>query len=351
LWIGLARAALANEHIEMEATEPAVVAEAINHHPAAKAYDQVIVGYLLQLADELKQEGGAGSSAVRRRLSRLISALDEGTLQRLIEMGGDLTQRKRFVLDATDALTVDAVVSLVQAAAATNKQTISTSMVRLLTKLSAFAEQGTHQIQLNADIALREQVQLLMEGWTMEDPNPDAYTRALESLAKRPQTVASNAKTEHPPEPLRIVQMALEVQAQGVPLWRAVEEILRQDGLTTLVMLFHSVEPQNVVARALLKHLAAPDRLRDSLGRENVDFDALYRILDFISEADAAPILMRTRMESELRATRLGVFKRLATMDMLVLEPLIVTGLTDPRWFVRRNMLALLNEKNAFTKL
>ena len=353
LWIGLARAALAREDIELESThtEPTVVAEAINGHPAAMAYDQVIVGYLLQLADELKQEGGAGAAAVRRRLSRLINALDDSTLQRLIEMGGDLPQRKRFVLDAADALAVDAVVDLVQAAAASTKQTISTSMVRLLTKLSAFAEQGTHQIQLHADTALREQVQLLMEGWTMEDPNPDAYTRALESLARRPQTVASNAKTQHPPEPLRIVQMALEVQTLGVPFWRAVEEVLRQDGLAALVLLLHSVEPDNAVAKALLQHLAAPERLRESLNRENVDFEALGRILDYISEANLAPILMRTLIDSELRATRIGVFKRLATMDLPVLEPLILTGLTDPRWFVRRNMLALLNEKNAFSEV
>src|SRR5262249_21476446 len=71
LWIGLARAALATEgrteEGQPESTEPTVVARAINEHPEAKAYDQVIVGYLLQLAQELKQEGGAGSSAVRRR--------------------------------------------------------------------------------------------------------------------------------------------------------------------------------------------------------------------------------------------------------------------------------------------
>jgi hypothetical protein len=352
LWIGLARAALAREDIDLESahTEPSVVAEAINGHPAAGAYDQIIVGYLLQLAEELKQEGGVGSAAVRRRLSGLINALDDATLERLIDMGGDLPQRKRFLLDAADALTVDAVVDLVQAAAASTKQTISTSMVRLLTKLSAFAEQGTHQIQLHADTALREQVQLLMEGWTMEDPNPDAYTRALESLARRPQTLAATAKTQLPPEPLRIVQMALEVQSLGVPFWRAVEEVLRQDGLAALVMLLHSVEPDNAVAQALLQHLATPDRLREALSRENVDFDALGRVLDYVSEANAAPLLMRSLIDSEFRDTRIGVFTRLAKMDILVLEPLILTGLTDPRWFVRRNMLALLNEKNAFSE-
>ncbi len=352
LWIGLARAALANEGQEIEpaSTEPAVVAQAINEHPAAVAYDQVIVGYLLQLAQELKQEGGAGSSAVRRRLSRLIGALDESTLQRLVDMGGDLPQRKQFVLDAADALTVDAVVELVQAAAATTKQNVSTSMIRLLTKLSAFAERGTHQVQLNADTALREQVQLLMEGWTIDDPNPDAYTRALESLARRPQTLASNARTQYPPEPLRVVQMSLEVQTVGVPFWRAVAEVLRTDGMGPVVALADQSGRDNSAAEALLDHLATPQVIQEQLARDDVDLEALNRIVGRLPEARVAPVLMHTLMESSTRATRLAVLRLLATMDMIVLEPMVLQGLQDPRWYVRRNMLALLNEKNAFTE-
>ena len=349
LWIGLARAALAAEerNIEPESTEPSVVAQAINEHPAAKAYDQVIVGYMLQLAQELKQDG-SGSSAVRRRMSRLIGALDENTLQRLIEMGGDLNQRKQFVVDATEALAVDAVVEIVQAAAATTNQTISSSMVRLLSKMSAFAEQGSQVLQLQADTALREQVQLLLEGWTLEDPNPDAYTRALESLAKRPQTLTSTAKTRYLPEPIRIVQMALEVDSVGVPFWRAVAEVLETDGIGPLVAALEDAPPQSNVASQLWVHLATPERVEELLARDNIDFVALYRVLDHMNHAVTAPILMRTLTDSESRAARMGVFKRLASLDVGALEPLVLEGLKDERWFVRRNMLALLNEKETY---
>ncbi len=34
------------------------LAESINSHGREKAYDQVIVGYLLQIADELSEQGG-----------------------------------------------------------------------------------------------------------------------------------------------------------------------------------------------------------------------------------------------------------------------------------------------------
>jgi hypothetical protein len=353
LWIGLARAALATEEkgVEPESTEPAVVAQAINEHPAAKAYDQVIVGYLLQLATELKQDtGGGGSAAVRKRLSRLIGALDEPTLQRLVDMGGDLTQRKKFVLDASEALTADAVVDIVQAAAASTKQSISTSMMRLLSKMSAFAEQGTQSVQLQADNVLREQVQQLIENWSLDDPNPDAYTRALESLARRPQSASSAAHTRYVPEPVRIVQMALEVDSQGIPFWRAVTEVVQHEGIGPLVSALDETGPENKAAAALWEHLAEPARLREYLNRDVIDFNALGKVLDWMDPAVAAPMLMDVLTESHARSTRMGVFKRLAGFDFLVVEPLIVKNLGDDRWYVRRNMLALLNEMGAYTE-
>ena len=58
LWVGLARAALmSKDGKEVGAdvsTEPSDVAKAIDAAPRAEAYDQVIVGYLLQIAQQLK---------------------------------------------------------------------------------------------------------------------------------------------------------------------------------------------------------------------------------------------------------------------------------------------------------
>ena len=352
LWIGLARAALASEEKAEEApnTEPAIVAQAINEHPGAQAYDQVIVGYLLQLAQELKQEGGgAGSAAVRKRLSRLIGALDEPTLQRLIDMGGDLTQRKKFVLDASEALTADAVVEIVQAAAASTNQNISSSMVRLLSKMSAFAEQGAHTVQIQADNALREQVQQLLQGWSLEDPNPDAYTRALESLARRPQTLASTATTRYLPEPIRIVQMAIEVDSLGVPFWRAVEEVLQSHGLAPLVNTLDEAAVDNRAGQALWAHIANTERILELLNRDVVDFQVLGKVLDRMAPTEVAPVLMKVLIESNSKTTRMNLLKRLATYDLRIIEGLIINHLSDDRWYVRRNMLALLNEMNAYS--
>src|SRR5205807_2093866 len=83
----------------------------------------------------------------RRRTSRLIRALKPETLRRLVEMGGDFTQRRKFVHESTDGMAVDAVLEIVQAAADSSHQTISHSLVRMLSKLAAHAEGGAPQVR------------------------------------------------------------------------------------------------------------------------------------------------------------------------------------------------------------
>jgi hypothetical protein len=159
------------------------VAAAIDRHQGAEAYDQVVVGYLLQIATELKTATGADAAALRSRSARLIGALKPDTLRRLVQMGGDAARRNAFVHDAAEGMAVDAVVDLVKAAADASGQTISHGLVRMLTKLSAHAEAGAATAKAAADTALREQVHSLLSEWELADPNPDDYRRMLEYLA------------------------------------------------------------------------------------------------------------------------------------------------------------------------
>jgi hypothetical protein len=80
LWVGLARAALATAADDAQPlpTEPAVIAQAIDARGSsdAGAYDQVIVGYLLQVAAEFKTSpppprAAAGLSRTHRPPGRL----------------------------------------------------------------------------------------------------------------------------------------------------------------------------------------------------------------------------------------------------------------------------------------
>jgi hypothetical protein len=342
LWIGLARAALSSESREPPSTDATVVAEAINQHPEATGYDQVIVGYLLQIAQELKQNSGNASAPVRKRMSKLIGQLDKPTLERLVEMGGDITQRKQFVLDAADGLSVDAVVEIVRAAAETSGQNISNSLMRMLSKLSTFAESGSTLMQTQADAALREQVRDLISDWQLTDPNPDAYTRALQAMATA-APATSVQKTKLLPEPIRIVQMALEVGATGVPFWRAVRQLELNNETGELVKILMQVPEQNDVTRALWSHLASERNVIQLLRQSTVDFAVVNPLLDRMTPQTATDILLMTLVQSELRATRMGAFKRLVSMGDIAL-PSILALLRDDRWYVQRNMLAMLNE-------
>jgi hypothetical protein len=342
LWIGLARAALSSESRELPSTDATVVAEAINTHPEAQAYDQVIVGYLLQIAQELKQNTGHAAAPVRKRMSKLIGQLDKETLERLVEMGGDMTQRKQFVLDAAEGLSVDAVLEIVRAAAETSGQNISSSLMRMLSKLSAFAESGSAIMQTHADTALREQVRDLITDWKLDDPNPDAYTRALQAMAaETPEAVTQRARLA--PEPMRIAQMALEVGAVGVPFWRAVRQLELNNQTADLVHVLLKVPEHNTVARELWRHLASERNITALLMLPVVDFTVVNALLDRVDSATATDILLQTLTESELRGTRMGAYRRLVSMGDAAV-PSILQLLQDERWYVQRNMLAMLNE-------
>jgi hypothetical protein len=341
LWIGLARAALATETQEPTSTDAMIVAQAINRAPQEQAYDQVVVGYLLQIANELKSEGGVGSASVRKRMSKLINSLDPETLERLVQMGGDLKQRKQFVMDATEGLAADAVVDIVRAAAETSGQTISNSLVRMLSKLSSFAEQGPPNMQIQADTALRDQVRELLSGWSLDDPNPDAYSGALQSIS-RTRLGGLAHTTAFFPESLRIVQMALEVDSVGVPLWRAVEDIQRNN-LSALLETLRTAPENNRTAHEVWQRLAGEQSIRALLIGPHVDFQTVTALLDRIPVPVATEILLDTLVNSEIRSTRMGVFRRLvAIRDPAV--PAILQRMSDERWYVLRNMVALLNE-------
>lgn len=99
LWLGLARAVLAgggqgggsvHDPNEMDRIDPVVLAEEIEAKPQDAAYDQVISGYLRQLASELKGARGEEADRIRARVTSLVREMDEGTLSRLVQLGGDV---------------------------------------------------------------------------------------------------------------------------------------------------------------------------------------------------------------------------------------------------------------------
>jgi len=345
LWVGLARAALATAPDAATPTEPAVIAQAINARATSggdAAYDQVIVGYLLQIAAELKTAGGTEAAALRRRTSRLIRTLKPDTLQRLVLMGGDFTQRRQFVADVTDGMAVDAVLDILTAAAETTHETISHSLVRLLSKLAAHAETGAEAVRPQADAALRDQVRRLLDGWTLPDPNPGEYGVALQRMA-RSAPVATPARSDaHPTEPDRIVAMALEIGTVGPRLDPAVDQVVSEGRLEQLLDALDTVTVENAASGVVRGRVATVDVVRRIANREPVDFKTLERVVPLVGPPAAAPLL-DVLATAESRGTRRGLLAQLVKMGTAI-APTVIARLEDPRWYVTRNLLTLLEE-------
>ena len=354
LWVGMARAALAAGEQPAGAdaprpgapdipipTDPASVAQAIEGHPRGTAYDQVIVGYMLQIAEELRSSGGAEAAQLKKRMSRLVSTLDPRTLGRLMEMGGDGMQRRQFLMNASQGMAVDAVLDLLNAASSTQEQTVSHSMLRMLQKMARHADGAAGPRSAAAEQSVRDQVAELIKGWSLKDPNPGAYAKALESLSAAAPVFAGPTEAMYIPEPKRIVQMALEVDALGEPLTRAITHLLEKQQLTWLLETVKTA-PGSSVSSEVWQRIATPAQLADVLRAEPLDVPLMDTILPHLG-LRAADVLLDALMESGITQTRRILLDRIVGLGFEVGPP-AVQRLADERWYVRRNMLRILGD-------
>jgi hypothetical protein len=376
LWVGLARAALASDEsalrpvppapgsepraplsdgvsdappgtreaaapVAATEVEPAMVAQAIERHERGTAYDQVIVGYLLQIAEELKVAGSSGAAALNKRMSRLIGALDQRTLSRLLEMGGDLRQRRQFILDASQGMAVEAVVDLVRATSLTGAP-ISRAMLRMLTKLGHHAERGPAASRPVAEANLREQVAELVRGWALADPNPDGYAAALERMSQASPSLVVPGETQFAPEPTRVLAMACETGATGHAVGRAVDRLVLAGSLSAALDVLDGAPRVTAATDVIADHVATPASLKMVLASQPVDFALLDRMLARMDDAAAEPMLDLLR-DSESRQVRRALIDRLLVYGA-ALGPHLVPRLGDPRWYVVRNLLYLAAE-------
>lgn len=344
LWVGLARAALATEGTSEPppSTEPAVIARAIDERGAGStaAYDQAIVGYMLQIAEELKSAGSAEAIGLRRRMSRLIRGLKPETLRRLVEMGGDFAQRQQFVADATDGMALDAVLEIVQAAAASSGQTISHALVRMLSKLAAHAAGGSAEARSHADEALRDQVRHLIRGWTLADPNPGTYGAALQRMARAAPVFTAPSEEAFPTEPDRIVAMGIELDSDAPPVLAAAERVVVEGRAEQLFEVLDGSPNSSATVDRVWDLVARADVVRKLSTQEPPDFKMLDRLVTRVGVPAADALLDALAAASSLGRRR-GFFGLLVRLGPAIGEQ-IVRRMEDGRWYVMRNSLALL---------
>ncbi|MDQ6770645.1 MAG: hypothetical protein M3Z54_11745, partial [Gemmatimonadota bacterium] len=287
LWIGLARAALVSdtsvssvvrkeESDDSNELEPATVARAIDEHQREEAYDQVIVGYLLQIGEELRTSDGPEAVGLQRRVSRLVGSLKESTLEKLLEMGGDKAQRRKFLLDASQGITVEAVIDLVKAASAAEGQTVSHSMLRMLSKLAHHPSSGGPRQK--TDPTVRDVMRRLVDDWSLDDPNPEAYRKVLENMSGSRNEPVPAAVDSIPTEcePERMVQIAIEVGAMGAQVHAAMAGLCKSGRAGVLLDLVERA-PSPDAAAPVWDFLIAGRVLDTLLDQQRVDLPLVGR--------------------------------------------------------------------------
>jgi hypothetical protein len=295
LWVGMARAAMMLDNdaaLDGDSVNPLVVAEAIDkNRQHDQAYDQVIVGYLLQIADELKKQGGTPEALeLQKRISELVRQLSPATLKKLLNMGGDVAQQRQFLLNASQGMTVEAVLDLVKASTTDGRQTISHSMMRLFTKLSRYAEQETDPVRrANAEASVREHMQKLISEWDLDDPNPTAYGKVLQTMAvrgKRSDVAAAYIECE----PDRILQMGFEISTGGPRFENAVTAMLNSARLEPLLNLLDQA-PDKAFAESVWSYVDSHDIMWAALTEARIDFPVLERLVKRKRLSAVEPIL------------------------------------------------------------
>lgn len=351
LWMSLAGTILGEEAADHEAaSDPRMLAQALDRRAGEPGLQERVSDQMAQLVAELRATSGAEAESIRQKVSALLAALEPEILDRIVAMGGDPDARQRFLHDVNHALPVDAVFRILEAAARSSEQNISHALSRLLSKLSTHAADDEEAPQVSGwapgGAGLREIVDRLLDAWVLDDPNPERYTAVLDAMARAVPAFREPAEDEDDggrelAGALRVVYTALEVGAFGPTVERALLDLIGRLEIGPVVELLAEEAPREPAARAMLDFLTEPRQLRSILNRERVEERALDALVGRVGEGAIEP-LMDVLVESESRSLRRKVFDMLARLGDTVGQR-AVERLEDPRWFVQRNMLALLH--------
>ncbi|MEO6578530.1 MAG: hypothetical protein ABIO99_06495 [Candidatus Limnocylindria bacterium] len=344
LWQALAQLALSTDgHPVTELDDPLVVARAIEEQLNDPGYDRIVLDYLGQIAGQLSIDPADVETGVRAQASQLIASLRPETLRRILELGADNAARRDFARTAARAFAVDAVIEVVDAAAATTGRTISHQLLRMLHKLASHAEHASPEVASDAEAALRQSVERLLSDWELEDPNPDAYNAVLDGMMPQaPQRGASGDESgEGGPE--LVLQTGLEIGCVGPRVIVALDAMVAAGALGRAVELLRDAPAESAVAAEdLWRHVTNADRLREQLAEPRVNFDLVESLALRLGAAAIEPLLDTLEQATD-RSARARTLRIIVALGPSAASA-AVQRLPDAPWYVQRNLLSVLRQ-------
>lgn len=342
LWLDLARAALADDQAdaaELEESDlsPSVVADAIERKSGSGTYDQVIAGYLIEITRAVGGAPGPDAAPLVERMNRLVRALNPDTLRRLMAHGGDRRQQREFIREAAGGLPVDAVVHLLSATADAAERPLSEFLLRMYEKLAMHAE-GRTPAALFADGELRSHIQTLVDGWTLANPNPSSYGRALTAIASTPAAAGPKAPVEAIGAD-RMLKMCLELDFGGDALIRSVDRLVEEGRATVALELLAEAGAGRTTSTARAR-LGRIENLPALLDDAALDVERLVPVVERMG-GPGLTALLDLLTQSEDRGVRRRAFDVLAALGPVVAPAADARLRSETRWYVLRNLLAL----------
>ncbi len=343
LWLSLARSALGEQLADdvLAKFAPEDIAKAIDGLQKDNRRDEKILQAIADLAEACQGKGRAESLALQRQLSRLIGALQPGTLQRLMTMGGDLDKRRKWLLHASRVMNADVIVTLVESAAKASERSISPAILQLLSKLSAHVDKGPPRTRLRAEQALRQRIRDLVAQWQKPGTRPPGTPEYDLTLEQLPGGEADfEPVLVYGPEPQRVVMTSLELGIVQAGTRRALDRMIEGGETGLLLDLLDRIPGDEPHVAELRGWVYSRSTVARVLNIEPVDLDALARLVKGTGPEALGTLLdaLSVAKERKVRARLLDILAHLGP----AIGPEVAARIPGAPWFVQRNLLRLL---------
>lgn len=323
-----------------ERASAAAVSRAVAQSAASADLLRASISVLLQFADGVGVDGAA--DRLVPFISGVMARLPPDAAERIVS-GMEVPERKRFVRATVPVLGTAAVLIVVRATAASYNAPLSAPLRRLLVKLRSEADTLDAELGARANQAFRSLVLHLEASWSAT-----AISTGTESYDSMFGERQERRRTRVTPEPLRVIQLSLESGAMGNVVWTAVGEQAQDDaGMRELLNLIKQAPAGSQAAALITGQIGTPARLTMLLREEPVDFEAVGALASSMGTAAVRPLLDEL-VEAKHRGTRRAIMDRLVKLGAGIC-PYVAERLDDRRWYVARNMVALLREAGCGT--
>ena len=342
VWLALAHSALADDEVDpAEATDASRLARDIEARCTDDAYARNVMQNLLEVERTIEQSPGE-TAELQELASNLVASLDPAALRSLLDRGTNTKERRQLLAGASSSLQAGALVKLLREVAELDDCEIPHSVWLMLTKLARHAEQGLPDRRSHASGVVRKQVLELLANWNISGSTPSDYANVLEAMSAdgSAETAHGAGSSRTSVEAARVLQMGIEVERVEGPALEGFSEMVREGAIAELLDVLEEAPADNPAVSELQAQLETPEILASLLDRAPLDFDVIDRLIARLGVA-AAPPLLDALAGSESRAVRSQLLRRLADLGPGI-GAAVVQRLDDDRWFVRRNLLSLL---------